>query len=61
MPVTVTHAGGSTTRTFDQRTGGGRWQLHGRYTFEVGTTGSVSVSDGNGQAAADAVRFVRVP
>jgi hypothetical protein len=61
VPVTVTHAGGSTTRTFDQRTGGGRWQLHGRYTFEVGTTGSVSVSDGNGQAAADAVRFVRVP
>jgi hypothetical protein len=61
VPITVVHAGGSTTRTFNQRTGGGRWQLHGRYTFNGGAAGSVSVSDANGQAAADAVRFVRVP
>lgn len=61
VPITVMHAGGGTTRTFNQRTGGGRWQLHGRYTFSGGTAGSVSVSDANGQAAADAVRFVRVP
>jgi hypothetical protein len=60
VPITVTHTGGSTTRRFNQRTEGGRWQLHGRYTFGAGTAGSVSVSDANGQAAADAVRFVRI-
>jgi hypothetical protein len=61
VPITVNHAAGSTTRTFNQQTGGGRWQLHGRYTFTTGSVGSVGVSDANGQASADAVRFVRVP
>ncbi|HXH07940.1 MAG TPA: S8 family serine peptidase [Vicinamibacterales bacterium] len=61
VPISVTHAGGTTTRTFNQRTGGGQWVLHGRYTFNAGTGGYVQVSDANGQAAADAVRFVPVP
>ncbi len=61
VPFTVVHAGGTTTRTFNERTGGGQWVLHGRYTFNAGTTGYVETSDVNGQACADAVRFVPVP
>lgn len=61
VPISVTgHTGGSTQRTFDQRTGGGRWVLHGRYTWSAGRTAAVTVSDANGQAAADAVKLVRV-
>ncbi len=61
VPFAVVHAGGTTTRTFNERTGGGQWVLHGRYTFNAGTTGYVETSDVNGQACADAVRFVPVP
>jgi hypothetical protein len=60
VPYTVVHANGSTTRTFNQQTGGGAWVLHGRYTFTAGTAGSVRVSDTNGLAGADAARFVPV-
>jgi hypothetical protein len=35
--------------------------LHGTYSFNTGTGGYVQVSDINGQACADAVRFVPVP
>jgi hypothetical protein len=35
--------------------------LHGRYRFAAGTGGYVQVSDANGQAAADATRWVLVP
>jgi hypothetical protein len=58
VPIAVTHAGGTTTRTFDERTGGGVWTLHGRYTFNAGTAGFVQVTDSAGQAAADGVRLV---
>jgi hypothetical protein len=61
VPVTVRHASGSTVRYVDERVNGGAWVLHGRYSFAAGTGGYVSVSDANGQAAADAVRFVPVP
>jgi hypothetical protein len=61
VPITVSHGDGMTTRTFDERTGGGQWHWHGRYTFTAGTAGYVEVSDLNGQAAADAVRFAPVP
>lgn len=62
IPFSVTSASGTTTTNFDQTTGGGVWTLHGRYSFNVGTAGFVSVSDINGgNASADAVRFVRVP
>ncbi len=60
-PFAVVHAGGTTTRTFNERSGGGQWVLHGRYTFNSGTAGYVETSDVNGQACADAVRFVPVP
>jgi hypothetical protein len=61
VPISVTHAGGTTTRTFNEQVGGGAWVLHGRYSLDVGAQGYVEVSDANGQAAADAVRFVPVP
>jgi hypothetical protein len=58
VPIVVLYAGGSTTRLFDERTGGGQWILHGRYPFNAGTGGYVETSDANGQAGADAVRLV---
>jgi hypothetical protein len=61
VPYTVQHAAGQTTKTFNQQTSGGVWVLHGRYTLNAGAGGYVQVSDVNGQAIADAVRFVPVP
>jgi hypothetical protein len=60
-PFSVVHSAGTTTKTFNEQTGGGQWVLHGRYTFNAGTGGYVETSDVNGQACADAVRFVPVP
>jgi subtilisin family serine protease len=50
----------SVMKTFDQRTGGGQWVLHGRYRFNAGATGYVEVNNGQGRVSADAVRFVAV-
>jgi hypothetical protein len=61
VPISVHHASGTTTKTYNERTGGAVWILHGRYGLSAGTQGYVQVSDVNGQAAADAVRFVPVP
>jgi hypothetical protein len=58
VPITVCHAAGCSTRTFNQQQNGAQWILHGRYNFNAGSAGYVQVSDQNGQAAADAVRFV---
>jgi PKD repeat protein len=60
VPIAVTYAGGTTSHTFNEQSGGATWVLHGRYSFNAGTGGYVEVSDVNGQAAADAVRFVPV-
>jgi Putative Ig domain len=60
VPISVTHAAGTTTTNYNMRTGGGGWVLHGTYSFNAGKTGYVQVSDANGQAGADAARFVRV-
>jgi hypothetical protein len=57
-PFTVVSASGTTTLTFNERTGGGQWVLHGRYTFNAGTSGYIETSDANGSAGADAVRLV---
>jgi len=57
VPITVVYAGGSNTRVFNERAGGGQWVLHGRYTFNAGTSGYVETSDANGSAGADAVRL----
>jgi hypothetical protein len=59
VPIAVRHASGTTTKTYNERTGGAVWILHGRYGLSAGT--HVQVSDVNGQAAADAVRFVPAP
>jgi Divergent InlB B-repeat domain len=60
VPVTVTYAGGSMLRTFNERRAAGAWVLHGRYPFNAGTTGYVQTDDSSGLALADAVRFVPV-
>ena len=58
VPVSVTSSAGTVTKTFNQQTGGGQWILLGRYNLNVGNTGYVEVKATNGQACADAVRFV---
>lgn len=62
VPYDVTHAGGITTVTKDQRTGGGIWQMLGNFDFSAGTSGSVRIrtSGTGGYVIADAARFVRV-
>jgi hypothetical protein len=39
----------------------GQWNLLGTYNFTAGINGTVTISGANGQASADAVRFVQVP
>ena len=59
VPITVSgHTGGPTTKNFNEQINGGKWNTHGTYTFPSGAQGTVQVTDQNGQAAADAVRFV---
>ena len=56
---TVVHAGGSTTHTVDQQTGGGAWNLLGTYAFAPGTAHKVELTDqANGYVVADAIRLV---
>jgi subtilisin len=58
-PYTVTGStAGPVTRTFSQRTAGGKWNLHGTYTFPAGAAATVTLSSQNGRVSADAVRFV---
>jgi hypothetical protein len=62
VPITVSgHTGGPTTKNFNEQINGAKWNTHGTYTFPSGAQGTVQVTDQNGQAAADAVRFVRIP
>lgn len=61
IPITVTSSTGAVSKTVDQKNSGGSWILHGNYSFNAGTSGYVEVSDANGQASADAVRFVPLP
>src|SRR6266508_1736558 len=57
---TVSHAGGSTTTTVNQATGGGTWVSLGSFSFAEGNTHSVSLSDqASGTVVADAVKLVR--
>lgn len=58
VPISVTHADGTTSTKFDEKLPGGQWILHGRYRFATGSTGFVQVTSANGQAAADAIRLV---
>lgn len=61
VPVSVCHTAGCTTVNVNQQQNAGRWNLHGRYNLNAGTAGYVQVTDQNGRAVADAVRFVPAP
>ena len=61
VPITVVSTTGSVVKIVDQKAVGGGWILHGTYSFNAGINGYVEVGDANGQAGADAVRFVPVP
>jgi hypothetical protein len=54
VPITA----GGVTKTFNQQTQGSQWVLHGTYPCMAGDQVPVTISNANGQAAADAVRFV---
>jgi RHS repeat-associated protein len=57
-PFTVTHTGGSSTVTVNQRLNGGQWNLLGSFTFDAAGAGyKVELSDGGaaGKVAADAI------
>ena len=60
VPISVKHAAGTSIKNYNQRIGGGQWVLHGRYNLPSGNASYVEVSDVNGQAAADAIKFFRV-
>lgn len=59
VPYQITHAGGVTNITANQRVGDGTWVKLGTFTFNAGTTGSVKVSTNgaSGTVIADAIRF----
>jgi RHS repeat-associated protein len=60
-PYTVTHAGGSTTVTVNQRVNGGQWNLLGTFAFDQGASGyQVELTDdaASGRVAADAIYYV---
>src|SRR5262245_27449209 len=58
---TVTHAGGTSTVSANQRINGGQWNLLGTYTFNAGSSYKVDLLDQvtAGKVAADAIYFVR--
>jgi hypothetical protein len=61
VPYTVVSASGSQTIIEDQRVNGGQWVLLGTFSFNEGTSGSVTISNAGTDAGknviADAVRF----
>lgn len=59
---TITHADGTATTDIDQTTGGMKWILLGRYRFEAGTSGDVTISNGAraGYLRTNYVKFVPV-
>ena len=59
VPITVSgQTTGASLRSYNQQVGGGQWVLHGTYSFAASARPAVQVSNANGRAAADAVRFV---
>lgn len=61
IPIIVKSAAATpATKTFDERSGGGQWVLHGRYHFLAGVSGYIETNSFTGQAAADAVKLVPV-
>ncbi len=60
---TVKHAGGSKTIVINQNRGSGKWILLGRFSFNAGSSGTVTLKHNNNNksegTSADAVKFVR--
>jgi hypothetical protein len=61
VPYRIFHKSGLATVTVNQREPqlNGQWHLLGTFRFAAGSSGYVEVSGANGQANADAVRFVK--
>lgn len=64
VPFSVVHSAGAKTNLYNEQQGGGKWVLHGRYTFAAGMAGYAEVvgnTTANGQAGADAVLLLPTP
>jgi hypothetical protein len=63
VAITVNSASGSVTKSFNETINGNTWVLHGRYSFAVGTSGSITTNHTNtsGDASVDGVKLVPVP
>jgi beta-glucanase (GH16 family) len=63
VPVTVVSTSGTIAQSVNQQTNGGAWVSLGYYTFNAGTSGSVTIDNtgANGTVTADAVKFVPQP
>ncbi|HSH95698.1 MAG TPA: hypothetical protein VK968_16260, partial [Roseimicrobium sp.] len=67
LPVTITHAGGTTTRTINAQHEGGTWHMLGSFTLTAGSGHNVKICTKtpgggavtNGYVLADAVRFYK--
>lgn len=59
VPLTIQHSDGEAKLKLDQRAEGGNWKLLGKYRFEAGQKGSITVnSEGaNGVVVLDAFKF----
>lgn len=61
-PYTITYDGGSEEVRVDQQIDGGQWNLLGTYYLDVGTSGSIVLSDdANGYVVADAIKLELQP
>jgi hypothetical protein len=64
VPYTIVHSNGSASVTQNQTANGGTWVLLGTYSFNEGTSGSVTVANTGTTSGkivvADAIRFVLV-
>lgn len=61
VPVTITHAGGTSTVMVNQKINNGTWVILGTYVFNAGTSGTVTIGTAgtSGHVIADAVKFVK--
>jgi hypothetical protein len=67
VPVVITHAGGTTTRTINQQHEGNDWNMLGTFTFTAGAGHNIKIctkipgggANTNGPVQADAVRLWR--
>ena len=60
VPVTITHAKGTTDLKIDERFGGATWSALGTFSFNAGTAGNVLISTTGttGHVIVDAIKYV---